>query len=253
MNYDIFFHSDAWASLLTLLAMEMILGIDNIVFISILVGRLPRQLQERARKLGIFLALSFRVLLLFFLSHLSDFNEALFTFSGRGVSGRDLIMLVGGLFLLGKGTLELHNKFEETQDIQNRSPSLTQNRISFWGTVFQIMILDAVFSIDSVITAVGLVDDMMIMVIAIVISLVLMLVFSKMIGDFIEKHPTIKILALSFLLMIGLLLILEGIGIHVPKGYIYFAMTFSIFVEVLNIQWRKRTKKIREYKNLSQL
>ncbi len=224
-------------SFATLVLMEIVLGIDNIVFISILVTKLPQLQQKKARNLGIFLALIFRIFLLLGISRLAKLTDPLFTFLEKAISGRDLIMLVGGLFLLAKATLEIHKKLETNESEEGGGKAI------FWQVIIQIAALDVIFSLDSVITAVGLVDSVPVMIAAVVISLFVMLGFSGYICDFIAKHPTMKMLALSFLLMIGLLLFIEGLGVHVPKGYIYFAMAFSIFVEVLNGKLRKKMGK----------
>ncbi|MES2764600.1 MAG: TerC family protein [Bacteroidota bacterium] len=229
--------TDNLISLLTLTLLEIVLGIDNIIFISILVGKLPAAEQDKARKTGLALALIMRIILLMFVSWIAGLVEPLFTIFGFGLSGRDLIMLSGGLFLLAKSTIELHNKLEgEDEDAQENAGK------SFASVIFQIILLDLVFSLDSVITAVGLVDHLWIMITAVIISIGVMLVFAKSIGDFIETHPTVKVLALSFLLMVGLVLFAEGLHFHVPKGYVYTAMAFSMLVEFLNIKFRKKKK-----------
>jgi predicted tellurium resistance membrane protein TerC len=219
--------------------MEIVLGIDNIVFISILVGRLPASEQARARTIGLFLAVIFRVGLLFGITWIVGLVTPLLTIKGFALSGRDLILLGGGLFLMAKSTTEIHAKLEGEAETGRKSRSA-----KFGAVVAQIAILDMVFSLDSVITAVGLVDHISIMIIAVLISLGFMLYFSSLISDFIHKHPTMKMLALSFLLMIGLLLFVEAFHVHVPKGYVYTAMAFSLFVEFLNTKMRGRTKPI---------
>lgn len=237
---------EAWVALSTLIALEIVLGIDNIIFISILVGRLPEAQREKARRLGLGLAMAARLGLLFSLFWVMGLIEPLFTAFGNEISGRDIILIVGGLFLLAKATHEIHASLEEPE------PGLgAPVAASFAAVMVQIAALDMVFSLDSVITAVGLVDHISIMVIAIVTSVAVMLFAAKSIGDFVDQHPTIKMLALSFLLMIGLTLMAEGLDVHVPKGYIYFAMAFSFAVEILNIRVRKRalrplSKKISE-------
>ena len=231
---------EAWIALGTLVALEIVLGIDNIIFISILVGRLPQQQRDRARRMGIGFALVTRIALLFSLSWIIGLTEPLFTVQGEEISGRDIVLLLGGLFLLAKSTHEIHALVEHdpsaSEDIKAKAAS---NMLS---TIIQIGILDIVFSLDSVITAVGLVDELAIMCIAIIVSVLVMLFSAGPIGRFIDKHPTLKVLALSFLMMIGFMLMVESFDVHVPKGYIYFAMAFSIFVEVINIKVRKRHK-----------
>jgi predicted tellurium resistance membrane protein TerC len=222
------------AALLTLIALEIVLGIDNIVFISILVGRLPEQQRNKARQLGLAFAMITRLGLLFSLVWIMGLINPLFTVFEQAISGRDIILILGGLFLLVKATHEIHNSLEIVED--NTASVATS---TFLTVLVQIAIIDVVFSLDSVITAVGLVDHISIMVIAIVISVIVMMFAAKPIGEFIDTHPTFKILALSFLLLIGVTLMIEGFDVHVPKGYIYFAMAFSIGVEILNIKVRK--------------
>jgi predicted tellurium resistance membrane protein TerC len=231
---------EAWIALGTLVALEIVLGIDNIIFISILVGRLPPHERERARRLGIGFALVSRIALLFSLSWIIGLTEPMFTVLGEEISGRDLVLLVGGLFLLGKSTHEIHALVEHDPSASDEIKAKAAS--TMLSTIIQIGILDIVFSLDSVITAVGLVDHLAIMCIAIIISVVVMLFSAGPIGRFIDKHPTLKVLALSFLMMIGFMLMVESFDVHVPKGYIYFAMAFSIFVEVINIKVRKRFK-----------
>lgn len=226
---------EAWIALTTLVALEIVLGIDNIIFISILVGRLPPKDRELARRLGIGFAMLTRLLLLFSLSWIISLTEPWFSVLGEEISGRDIVLIGGGMFLLFKSTKEVHASLEGDEGHIE-----TKVADSMMSTIIQIAILDIVFSLDSVITAVGLVDHLSIMVIAIVIAVVVMMFSARPVGDFIDKHPTLKMLALSFLMMIGLTLIVEGFDVHVPKGYIYFAMAFSVFVEVMNIQLRKR-------------
>lgn len=226
---------EAWIALGTLTALEIVLGIDNIIFISILVGRLPQHQREIGRKVGISLAMLTRLALLFSIAWVMGLKEPWFTVLGQEISGRDVILIGGGLFLLFKSTHEIHNSLEGTED----SSSLPV--VAGLGSVLvQIAILDIVFSLDSVITAVGLVDHVSIMAIAIILAVTVMLVAAKPIGDFVDQHPTIKILALSFLILVGVTLIVEGFDVHVPKGYIYFAMAFSVSVEMLNIRMRRK-------------
>jgi predicted tellurium resistance membrane protein TerC len=215
--------------------LELVLGVDNVIFISILAGKLPQADQQRARRTGIMLAVVTRILLLLSLSWVISLEEALFTlpYFDIGISGRDLILLVGGLFLLWKSTTEIHEKLEGKEGHATAKVGAT-----FMSVIIQIMLLDIVFSLDSVITAVGMVDELMIMIIAVVVAAGIMVFTSGPIGEFVEKHPTVKMLALSFLLMIGFTLVVEGLHQHIPKGYVYFAMGFSIFVEMINLRVR---------------
>jgi predicted tellurium resistance membrane protein TerC len=231
----------AWVALATLTALEVVLGIDNIVFISILVGRLPPEQRDLARRAGLALAMGSRLLLLFTLSWIMQLTEPLFEVLGRGVSGRDLILLGGGLFLIWKATHEVHGALEGEE--QNGSADAAA-RAGFAAILVQIAVIDVVFSLDSVITAVGMVDQIGVMVAAIVITVALMMVAAKPIGEFVDRHPTVKMLALSFLILVGMALVAEGAGFHIPKGYIYFAMAFSVGVEMLNIRVRTRRKAV---------
>jgi predicted tellurium resistance membrane protein TerC len=223
-----------WIALGTLTVLEIVLGIDNVVFISILAGKLPRSQQAKARRIGLALAMIMRIALLFSLAWIIRLTQPLFSVLGHAVSGRDLILLGGGLFLLAKSTHEIHQKLEGDE-----GHSSARVRPSFGGVLVQIVLLDIVFSLDSVITAVGMADQIAVMIAAVVIAVALMMAFAAPISSFVEKRPTVKILALSFLLLIGLTLIVEGWGGHIPKGYIYFAMAFSLFVEILNERLRK--------------
>ena len=234
--------TDVLISLLTLTAMEIVLGIDNIIFIAILVARLPENQQEKVRNIGIGLALGIRIVLLFSISWIMTLKEPLFSLLGHSFSGRDLILLGGGLFLIAKSTFEIHHKVEG--DPQHALPEDAKSKVkaSAGAMLAQILVLDIVFSLDSVITAVGMVSQVSIMVVAMVISMVVMLLSAGKISGFVEKHPTVKILALSFLLLIGVMLVAESMGQHVSKGYIYFAMAFSLIVEVLNIRYRSKHK-----------
>jgi len=225
-----------WIALLTLTALEIVLGIDNIVFISILAARLPRDSQNRARQWGLALAMLMRVLLLLSLSWTMGLTRSLFSIANVDVTGRSLILIGGGLFLLVKSTREIHNKLENVDP--HAGPAL---RPSFVSALVQIALLDIVFSLDSVITAVGMVDQIGVMIAAVIIAIVAMMIFAGRISGFIERHPTLKMLALSFLLLIGVNLIGEGLGFHIPKGYTYFAMGFSVAVEMLNLKIRKLT------------
>lgn len=231
--------ADGLIALLTLCAMEIVLGIDNIVFIAILVARLPQEQQDFARNLGISLALILRLALLFAISWIMSLTQPLFSILAHTFSGRDLILLVGGLFLLAKATREIHVKVEGDGE-----DSLAQPHAGAFGMVLlQILLLDVVFSLDSVITAVGMADEIAIMVVAMVIAVGMMLASASAISRFVETHPTIKILALSFLMLIGVMLTAEGMGAHLSKGYIYFAMGFSLLVELLNMRYRSRRSK----------
>jgi predicted tellurium resistance membrane protein TerC len=233
---------NAWIALATLTALEIVLGVDNIIFISILVGRLPPEKRDLARRLGLSLAMGSRILLLLSLAWIMRLTEPLFSVFGKGVSGRDLILIGGGLFLLWKSVHEIHNSLEgEGADSESGSAAKAAGA-SFASVLVQIAVIDIVFSLDSVITAVGLADDVMVMVVAIVAAVAVMMFAAKPIGDFVDAHPTIKILALAFLVLVGVTLIGEGFGAHLPKGYIYFAMAFSFAVEMINIRMRKRMK-----------
>ncbi|MES2779102.1 MAG: TerC family protein [Bacteroidota bacterium] len=233
---EIFATPEAWLSLITLTVMEIVLGIDNVIFISLVTSKLDKTKQNRARQLGLFLALFIRVVLLAFISHIvHDMVDPIFTIFDHGVSWRDIILMAGGLFLLYKSTLEIFELLEADTHEQSSKVKPT-----FWNVVVQVIIIDIVFSFDSIITAVGLAKDLPIMILAVVISMIIMLFFSQAISKFIDKHPSIKLLALAFLLMIGMLLGAEAIGYHVPKGYVYFAMAFSIGTELLNMRMKKK-------------
>jgi predicted tellurium resistance membrane protein TerC len=228
-----------WIALATLTFLEIVLGVDNIIFISILSGKLPTEQQKRARKLGLLGAMLTRVLLLFSIAWIARLTTPLFTALGHAVSGRDLILIGGGLFLLGKSTFEIHDKLEGDEGHASGRVAA-----SFMSVIVQIMLLDIVFSLDSVITAIGMVDELWVMITAVVVSVGIMMVAAEPISAFVHKHPTVKMLALSFLLLIGLSLILEGAGQHIPKGYIYFAMGFSVFVEMINLRLKKKTQPV---------
>lgn len=228
-----------WIAFLTLAVLELVLGIDNVIFISILSGKLPEKDQKRARLIGLSLALIMRVILLFSLTWVMGLVEPLFTVMGQTVSGRDLILLVGGLFLIFKSTNEIHGSLEGSEGDSSR-----KTYAGFTGVIIQIMLLDIVFSLDSVITAIGMVSNVWIMISAVVVSIIAMMLFAGSIGAFVQRHPTVKMLALAFLLLIGVTLIAEGMHQHISKGYIYFAMAFSVFVEVLNIRLRKKAKPV---------
>jgi predicted tellurium resistance membrane protein TerC len=223
----------AWIGLVTLTFLEVVLGIDNVIFISILAGKLPANQQGPARRIGLAAAMITRILLLLSITWIMKLTSPLFSIWSYSFSGRDLILLIGGLFLLAKSTHEIHGKLEGEDS--TRSIRAT----SFASVIIQITLLDIVFSLDSVITAVGMINEVGIMIIAIIIAVIVMMIFAGPISDFVERHPTVKMLALSFLLMIGLLLVADGLGHHIPKGYAYFAMGFSVFVEMLNLRTRK--------------
>ncbi len=227
------------AALVTLTAMELVLGIDNIVFIAIVTGRLPRERQEAARKLGLLGAMFLRIGLLLTLSLMMRLTTPIVHILSQPISGRDLILLVGGLFLMGKATHEIHNKLEGPPKPQGKSVTA---RAEFRSAVFQILLLDLVFSLDSIITAVGMARHLTVMITAIVLAVGAMMLFAGAVSAFIDKHPTLKMLALSFLLLIGVMLVAEGFGKHIDRGYIYFAMGFSVFVEMLNLRVRKRAQ-----------
>ncbi|SEG80339.1 Membrane protein TerC, possibly involved in tellurium resistance [Nonomuraea solani] len=228
-----------WIGFFTLVALEIVLGIDNIIFISILAGKLPPEQRDRARVLGLAAALISRLLLLLGLSWVVQLTEPLFTVLGHAISGRDLILLLGGLFLLGKSVTEIHHSMEVAGDKSGKQAAAA----SFASVIVQIMILDVVFSLDSVITAVGMVDELGVMIAAVVVAVLVMLFASGPISRFVDSHPSIKMLALSFLVLIGVVLVAEGLDQHIPKGYIYFAMAFSVVVELLNIRVRGRNNK----------
>ena len=232
---DLLLSPEAWIAFATLTALELVLGIDNIIFISILVDRLPAQQREIARKLGLAMAMFMRIGLLLVLAWIIGLVAPLFTILGQAISGRDLILIAGGLFLVWKSTTEIHHAIEGAETTTQAKASA-----AFSSVILQIMVVDLVFSLDSIITAVGMVDDVRIMISAVVASVALMMVFAKPIGQFVSEHPTVKMLALSFLVVVGMVLVAEGFDHHVPKGYVYFAMAFSLTVELLNIRLRKR-------------
>lgn len=228
---------EAWISLLTLTLLEIVLGIDNVVFISVLAAKLPPEQQKKARQVGLMLALGTRILLLLGLSFMANMTKPLFEVFKHPVSGRDLILLIGGMFLIWKATKEIHEKLEgEEGEVTNRLVP------TFTSVIIQILLLDIVFSLDSVITAIGMARHIPVMIIAVIIAVLFMLAFAGKISSFIEKHPTLKMLALSFLILIGFTLVLEGFHKEIPKGYIYFAMAFSVGVEILNINLRRKAK-----------
>jgi predicted tellurium resistance membrane protein TerC len=235
---------EAWIAFATLTMLELVLGIDNIIFISILVDKLPPERREMARRLGLFMAMFMRIGLLLVLSWIVGLVAPLFTIFGQEISGRDLILIGGGLFLVWKSTTEIHGSLEGDEGHTAKAVKAT-----FGAVILQIMIIDLVFSLDSIITAVGMVDDVRIMIAAVIASVGLMMLFASPIGRFVSAHPTIKMLALSFLVVVGVVLVAEGFGHHVPKGYIYFAMAFSLAVEMINIRLRKRAAKPVDLRN----
>jgi predicted tellurium resistance membrane protein TerC len=241
---DLLTSPEAWIALATLTILEIVLGIDNIVFISVLADRLPPERRAKARQLGLMLAMLTRILLLFSITLIMRLTAVLFTVFEHGVSGRDLILIVGGLFLLTKSTREIHHKMEgEADEAVGATKAAT-----FRGVLIQIAILDMIFSLDSVITAVGMADDLAVMVTAVILAVGVMMISAGPVGNFVSEHPTVKMLALSFLLLIGTSLIADGLGFHIPKGYIYFAMGFSVFVEFLNLRAQKtRTRASRDH------
>jgi predicted tellurium resistance membrane protein TerC len=232
---------DIWIALVTLCALEIVLGIDNLIFISILSNKLPKERRSKARQVGLSLALIFRVGLLFSITWIMSLKSDLFTIAGYGISGRDLILILGGLFLLYKSVKEIHEKVAETEE--GKEQGMTVTAASFGSVIVQIVLIDIVFSFDSVITAVGMVEHIEIMIAAVVISMFIMMLIATSLSDFVNRNPAIKILALSFLMMIGMALIAEGVDFHIPKGYIYFAMAFAVLVEIINIRIGTRSRK----------
>jgi predicted tellurium resistance membrane protein TerC len=226
---------EAWIALLTLTVLEIVLGVDNIIFISILVGRLPETQRNRARTLGLALAMVSRIVLLLSITWVMRLTEPIFTLFSNAISGRDLILLVGGLFLLGKSTHEIHNSLEGPEEGTQQTKTA-----GFAGVLIQIALLDIIFSLDSVITAVGLARHLQVMIIAVVISVLVMMASARALGAFVDRHPTVKMLALSFLILVGVTLLGEGLDLHLPRGYVYFAMAFSVTVELLNLRLRAR-------------
>jgi predicted tellurium resistance membrane protein TerC len=242
MNFEAFLTADGLVALVTLTVLEVVLGIDNVIFISILASKLPRENQEKARRIGLMGAMGMRILLLMSIAWITRLTAPLFTLMvvNRPIAGRDLILIIGGLFLLFKATREIHDKLEgEEGHVSARvAPTLA-------AVVTQIMLLDIVFSLDSVITAVGMADDLSIMVAAVVIAVAIMMFAARPVSEFVDAHPTVKVLALSFLLLIGCSLIAEGFGVHIPKGYVYFAMGFSVFVEMINLRVKKKGRAVK--------
>jgi predicted tellurium resistance membrane protein TerC len=237
---------EAWVALATLTLLEIVLGVDNIIFISILVGRLPEAQRQRGRVLGLGLAMGTRILLLLTITWIMRLQANLFTAFDVGISGRDLILIGGGLFLIAKSTMEIHESLEGAEHAEGGGVK----HASFLSVIIQIALIDIVFSLDSVITAVGLADDVAVMILAIMIAVFVMMFAAGAIGRFVDDHPTIKMLALSFLVLIGLALIGEGVDLHIPKGYVYFAMAFSVLVEMLNIRIRGSRKPVHLRKNV---
>ena len=237
---DAFLTADGLIAFLTLTVLEVVLGIDNVIFISILAGKLPKKDQAKARRIGLLAAMGMRIALLFSIAWIVRLTAPLFTVLDRPISGRDLILLIGGLFLLFKATREIHDKLEgqEGHVAAKIAPTMA-------AVITQIMLLDIVFSLDSVITAVGMADDLSIMVAAVVVAVAIMMFSAGPVSAFVDQHPTVKVLALSFLLLIGFSLIAEGFGVHIPKGYIYFAMGFSVFVEMINLRMSKKGKAVK--------
>jgi predicted tellurium resistance membrane protein TerC len=237
---DAFLTADGLIALITLTVLEVVLGIDNVIFISILAGKLPPQDQERARRIGLIAAMGMRILLLMSIAWIIRLTQPMFTIANHPFSGRDLILIVGGLFLLFKSTREIHDKLEgeDGEVVARVAPSVA-------AVIGQIMLLDIVFSLDSVITAVGMAEDLAVMIAAVVVAVAIMLFSSGAVSRFVDAHPTVKVLALSFLLLIGLSLVADGMGQHIPKGYIYFAMGFSVFVEMINLRVRKKGKAVK--------
>lgn len=236
---DTFANPEAWAALATLTLLEIVLGIDNLVFIAILTDRLPKKERPFAYRIGLGGAMVTRIGLLLGLSWIMRLTTPLFTIWGNELSGRDLIMLSGGIFLIGKSAHEIYEKVELDQE-EEKERAGSRGRATLWWIVFQIALMDIIFSLDSVVTAVGMVDEVPVMVIAIVLAVVIMVIFARRIGEFVNDHPSMKVLALSFMLLIGVLLVAEGFDQHLPKGYVYSAMGFAVFVELLNMRLRKR-------------
>lgn len=240
LDFSVFLSSHGWVQLLTLTALEIVLGIDNIVMISILSGELPQARQKRARRLGLAFALISRILLLLTLSWIMHLVEPLFSIGPLSITGKDLVLIAGGLFLIWKGSVEIWHKVEFIQEKEGHARA----RSSVAMVVFQIVLLDIVFSLDSVITAVGMSNELLIMVLAVVIAVVIMLVAAELISDFVNKHATVKVLALAFLVMVGVVLLLDGLGLHIDKNYLYAAMGFCVLVELLNLRMKKNAKRL---------
>ncbi|MFV9483852.1 TerC family protein [Christiangramia sp. ASW11-125] len=236
---EIFLQPDTWVALLTLTFLEIVLGIDNIIFISIVAGKVPEESQKKARIGGLSIALIMRILLLLSITWIIGLTEPVLTVADFELSWRDIILIAGGIFLLIKSTLEIHHKVEG-QEENSTTEKGKKPTISFSSAIVQIVLLDIVFSFDSILTAVGLTDQIILMVIAVIVSIIVMMIFAKPVGEFVNNHPTIQILALSFLILIGVMLIVEGAHYHVPKGYVYFAVFFSLAIEMLNMRYRRK-------------
>ncbi|TRO64384.1 TerC family protein [Christiangramia sabulilitoris] len=235
---EIFLQPDTWVALLTLTFLEIVLGIDNIIFISLVAGRVPEESQKKARLGGLTIALVMRILLLLSITWIIGLTKPVLTVASFELSWRDIILIAGGIFLLVKSTLEIHHKVEGQET--NLETGKKTKMMSFSTAIVQIVLLDLVFSFDSILTAVGLTDEIILMIIAVAIAIIVMMIFAKPVGEFVNDHPTIQILALSFLILIGVMLIVEGAHYHVPKGYIYFAVFFSLAIEMLNMRYRKK-------------
>ena len=242
---EIFLHSETWVALMTLTFLEVVLGVDNIIFISIVSNKLPQEHQVKARNIGLLFALIFRIALLMGISYIIGFTTPLFTVFGHAISGRDLILLLGGLFLIAKSTTEIHHKLEGMEDHQNQK---TKPGLS--AVIFQIVVLDIIFSFDSILTAVGLTEEILVMIVAVIIAMIIMMSFAGKISAFINKHPSLQMLALSFLILIGFMLAMESFHYEIPKGYIYFAVFFSLVVEILNIRMSRNLKAVKLRKRI---
>lgn len=240
MDFEIFLHSEAWVALLTLSLLEIVLGIDNIIFISLLTNKLPEERRKKARTAGIGLALILRVLMLLGITWIIGFTEPIFTVFDHTVTGRDIVLLLGGLFLIGKSTSEIHHKIDGGGKAEEEASIKKQAQKGFISIIIQIGLLDIVFSFDSILTAIGMTEDLIIMILAVIVSLIVMLIFAGRIAAFIERHPTLQVLALAFLILIGFVLIADGLHQHISKGYIYFAVAFSLAIEVVNIRVRNK-------------
>ncbi|MDJ1470091.1 TerC family protein [Cytophagaceae bacterium DM2B3-1] len=238
------FTTQAVISMFTLTLLEIVLGIDNIIFVSIISNKLPQANQAKARNIGLILAVVIRILLLFGLSWIIALQDPWFSLFGREFTGKDLILLVGGFFLIGKSVSEIHGKLEGEEEEQATATKANESNALGW-VILQITVINLVFSFDSILTAIGLVKEVPIMIIAVILSSIIMAIFAKAVNDFINRHPTFKILALSFLIMIGFLLAMEAFGFHIDKGYVYFAMAFAVLIEIINMQIRKRTKPVK--------
>ncbi|OFY88810.1 MAG: hypothetical protein A3K10_14705 [Bacteroidetes bacterium RIFCSPLOWO2_12_FULL_31_6] len=237
---EIFLHSETWIALLTLTFLEIVLGIDNIIFISIVAGKLPKSKQKKARLIGLSLALITRIILLFGITWLVGLTNPIVTIKGFALSWKDIILIAGGLFLIAKSTSEIHHKVEGEQEKDNK---IVKGVSGFNKAILQIVLLDIIFSFDSILTAVGLTHELMLMVIAVIVSILVMMIFAAAISNFINRHPTLQVLALSFLILIGFMLGVEALHFEVPKGYIYFAVFFSLVVEIINLRMRKKENK----------